>query len=364
MIGLLIFLSVLLSVLHGIEVDSPSTAYHLITYASASHVNLARILLDTALRVGGFNHTKLYTADSLDSFFVDRNAGVLKQPRGAGLWIYKPYVILYHLVNVAQPDDIVLYLDSKWYFKDDFIPTLDFMTDRPPHIGLIWANSRPDFITTGSHSFSERFFSKRDAHIILNTDGNETYLESDQFWCGLVAIRNTFLAVQFISSWLTYVQDRRVVSDDPSILSPEYDGFRYNRHDQSVCSLLAKKWQIVQQELGEKVNIIELQRSYHLIRLYENGNTIKLNREISTNMVAEASNECRLGYSFERCNIFEEEMESLIRQFDEVFFGTPQEVEVEMEKAKAPSRGEIEVNTIIKAPARIENLAEDDACTV
>ena len=59
-------------------------------------------------------------------------------------------------------------------------------------------------------------------------------------------VRKGFKGMSFVSEWLTYSQDRRIVTDDDDIVSrrcrpPEY---RHNRHDQTVLSLLGKKWGI------------------------------------------------------------------------------------------------------------------------
>ena len=47
----------------------------------------------------------------------------------------------------------------------------------------------------------------------------------------------------FVSQWLTYAQDSRAITDDDNVLgSSNYPDFRGHRHDQSILSLLAKKW--------------------------------------------------------------------------------------------------------------------------
>ena len=43
--------------------------------------------------------------------------------------------------------------------------------------------------------------------------------------------------------WLAYLTDRRIVSDDPNVMGKDNPkSFRDHRHDQSVLSLLSKKW--------------------------------------------------------------------------------------------------------------------------
>lgn len=49
----------------------------------------------------------------------------------------------------------------------------------------------------------------------------------------------------FVGEWLTYSQDSRAITDDKNVLgSANYKGFHDHRHDQSILSLLAKKWKL------------------------------------------------------------------------------------------------------------------------
>ena len=60
-------------------------------------------------------------------------------------------------------------------------------------------------------------------------------------------LRHSFYTMRFVAQWLTYCEDVRIITDVPSSACPrmkEAEGFRENRHDQTVLSLLAKKWNI------------------------------------------------------------------------------------------------------------------------
>jgi hypothetical protein len=213
--------------------DAP--AYHLVTYATPSHEAAAARLLQSAKRVGGFAGGRVYGPQDLDEGYRVRNAAILAAPRGAGYWIYKPYVILHYMLHNAEAGDIVCYMDSMYEFKALFTPWVQEWTQAAPHIGL--THNKPIEV-----QFLEKAWSKRDAFLLLGV--NETAMrESNQAWCGFVAFPHTFMSVQFLAEWLTYTQDARIVTDAPStLLLPETPDFIENRHDQTICSLLAKKW--------------------------------------------------------------------------------------------------------------------------
>ena len=93
-------------------------------------------------------------------------------------------------------------------------------------------------------TFPEKAWTKRDAFLLMGVNESATR-ESVQAWCGFVCFKHSFVAFQFLSEWLTYTQDARIITDSPSTLLPETADFKENRHDQTVCSLLAKKWGVV-----------------------------------------------------------------------------------------------------------------------
>jgi hypothetical protein len=61
---------------------------------------------------------------------------------------------------------------------------------------------------------------------------------------GIFAMKNTFRSQLFVSQWLTYATDIRAITDLPSELGENAPEFVDHRHDQSVLSLLTKKWGI------------------------------------------------------------------------------------------------------------------------
>ena len=71
------------------------------------------------------------------------------------------------------------------------------------------------------------------------------HASTPQFQGGYILLRKTLRAVRFVTEWLTYAQDHRIIGDsnEPKIQQNHMD-FIQNRHDQTVLSLLAKKWKI------------------------------------------------------------------------------------------------------------------------
>lgn len=78
----------------------------------------------------------------------------------------------------------------------------------------------------------------------MNCDTPE-YTETKQRLASFVLLKKTERAQRFVREWMTYCQDERILTDNPNVMGKEdYEGFRGNRHDQTVFSLLSKKWGI------------------------------------------------------------------------------------------------------------------------
>jgi hypothetical protein len=208
--------------------------YHLITFATPDHMSFAEENVKTALAVGGFDTAKIYTMDDIDDYFKSINKHFFKKQNG--YWIWKPYIILKKLLEI-EDGDILCYNDSKYlWLKNVRQFESDILTGK--NIGIY--SNKPN---SGYHI--EKQWTKFDAYVLMNIRNNEfrtMVKETNQAWAGFILIRKGFNPIRFVGEWLTYVQDERIVMDSKSIFGPEDPIFNENRHDQTVLSLLTKKW--------------------------------------------------------------------------------------------------------------------------
>ena len=91
-------------------------------------------------------------------------------------------------------------------------------------------------------NYKEKLYSKRDAFILLGAD-LPFYSETYQYMAGIQIYKKSKYTEKFLKQLLYYSQDIRIISDNPNKLGFEnYPGFKENRHDQTVLSLLIKKF--------------------------------------------------------------------------------------------------------------------------
>ena len=89
--------------------------------------------------------------------------------------------------------------------------------------------------------YLEKIWSKRDAFILMNCD-NEKFANTPKFLASYMLFKKTPHTVALIDEYLMYAQDPRIITDIPNRMGKDnYPGFRDNRHDQTIWSLLCKK---------------------------------------------------------------------------------------------------------------------------
>ena len=225
---------------------APSPKYHLITFATDAYADKARDLLESGRVVGGFDVMRVYGPGFIDDDFKQRNAWAFaaKPDANYGYYIWKPYILFRHMMERAAPGDVVCYCDSLYMFIADARPLIDGWTRDFPHVALT-ANTPYHCL------FMEEDWTKRDAMALMGVESEcrdcvERFEKSPQLSAGFVCVRKGFKGMSFVSEWLTYCQDRRIVSDDDDVVSRRCrpPSYHHNRHDQTVLSLLGKKWRI------------------------------------------------------------------------------------------------------------------------
>ncbi|CAE7428346.1 unnamed protein product, partial [Symbiodinium necroappetens] len=195
---------------------------------------------ESALRFGA-SESRPLRGDFLDDAFRRKNEVLLKfnrtpeltqhkTPSGkVGYYVWKPYVVLRTVLDPSLPWEttVVVWTDAGIHFVSDMRPlTQEFLRDSD-----VAATRTP---------MNEGDFSKRDAFVLLDADF-PSIMETNQIATGIILVRKTRLAVSFLERWLAACEDRRIMTEEPSILGyPEYPSFRNNNDDQTAFSLLFK----------------------------------------------------------------------------------------------------------------------------
>jgi hypothetical protein len=162
--------------------------------------------------------------------FYEKNKFILSQKRGNGYWLWKPFIIL-NALKQLKDGEVLIHIDAGTKFvnsPDELIKILD-----KKEIILFYNNGNLNSTWT-----------KRDCFYYMNCDTAE-YHKKSQVVAGYLALRKTKFVVDMLEEWLHYAQDERIITDNENICGlPNYPEFKDHRHDQSILTNLAIKYNI------------------------------------------------------------------------------------------------------------------------
>ena len=221
-----------------------------ISYANWKFRPAQRAHERTALRIGNFDKYSAYSPRDIDADFRRKNRHLLKMPWGTTRWgsgnyLWKPYIVRKALLTL-KPEDFLVYSDAGMLFLRPIDPAIKVM--RQAKLAII------HFYRPGLLEESEQ--TKRDAFILMNCD-SPRYVDTLGKAAMCFFLRRTSFTEQFVEEWLHYSQDARIITDIPNRCGkPNYDGFRENKHDQTIFSLLTKKYDIPAYSFTPTVNAL------------------------------------------------------------------------------------------------------------
>ena len=191
----------------------------------------AQAICTAAAKYFGADEVIECSPQSLPPDFVDAHKHILSQKRGNGYWLWKSFIIRAALerVNVG---DYVFYTDSGASLVNNIRHLIEAMN----------AVGTSIMVFEGFNFWIERVYSKRDAFVLMDCD-SPAYADSPQRIATYLLLRKDRDSIRFADEYLGYCRDERILTDIPNRLGrPNYPDFKDNRHDQTVLSLLSKKW--------------------------------------------------------------------------------------------------------------------------
>lgn len=203
-----------------------------ISYAHGRYLRSQDHCTKTALE-NGFDSSIPYRIEDLDPNFLQANSYTFSQPRGAGYWVWKPYLILKTMEKMGK-DDWLMYTDSGMYFVRNPWEWILPMEDKIGDKGIV----------TFGCAGRARQFTKRDTFVLMGLDQPKytDSTEEDQRMASVFVCKKTPFSVEFVKEWLRYCSDPRILTDLPNTQGlPNYPEFRDHRHDQAIMSLLCIK---------------------------------------------------------------------------------------------------------------------------
>lgn len=195
----------------------------LITFATENMSIAAKICVESALR-NNVDEAEVLNQDHISEEFFIKHKHILTQSRGAGYWLWKPYLIHLEMILNCNDGDILIYSDA----GVEFINNIKWVTDRMDNDIFLFGNM-----------YQHEHWCKMDVIKAISP----TVKFNKQVQASVIFIRVSEWSKMFVQRWLDYCTRPGFIDDSKSI-SKNHPEFREHRHDQSLLTCLAYKNEI------------------------------------------------------------------------------------------------------------------------
>ena len=169
-----------------------------------------------------------------------------KHRSGYGYWRWKGFII-YDQLQRMEDDDILVYSDAGNVFNSKGIPR--FLE----YIKML--DDSTSGILAFQEIYKEKVYTKGDLFEFLNVKSGDSVIESNQYLSGCIFLKKNIITLTLTKQWYDISFYHYDLITDKRSKVPNYDGFIENRHDQSVFSLLAKKFNPIVLETDEFIAV-------------------------------------------------------------------------------------------------------------
>ena len=208
-----------------------------ITYSSGNMEQSAAKCIASMKNHGFDKAERLYCdqcPDCLGDFYI-LNSKTLKAERGAGYWLWKPYLI-FHAMYFMNDDDILVWSDA----GIEWIGNVREIVNRM---------DQDIFMFTNGWKHVE--WCKMDCIMAINGYDDSDFRGTDydvrdyagytQVQASVIFFRVNQKTRDFVKEWLLWCQMPGFIDDSPSKL-PNFPTFAEHRHDQAILTCLAIKY--------------------------------------------------------------------------------------------------------------------------
>jgi hypothetical protein len=216
-----------------------------ITFGSGNFTCASKRLADQAKGIGLFDKVTLFDHDSLrndSEFWIKHGEFIQNNKRGHGYWLWKPYIIK-KTIDSLNDGDRLLYLDAGCEISKRKKDTLKYYIENIVPSEYVISASDADGIR-----YDEYKWTKMDLINYMNLSSQD--LCQNQRQAGATLFYVCSLTRRFVKEWYEIAQIYHFIDDSPSVATNTYN-FVEHRHDQSVFSLLSKKYRFCRNYISD-----------------------------------------------------------------------------------------------------------------
>ena len=203
------------------EIAMQSNETFAFSYATEKYAPMGKVLGMKCIE-NNFDNFKLYKPKDLDTLFCKKNSETLLFARGAGYWIWKPYLLL-KVASQTNPGTLIFYSDSGVLPRKNAQYFTNLVLDERIHVWAIEKATIKQWV---------------DFQVLNNLKFQVELMDNPMIMGGVLLARNSTNLQNFAKAWLE-------LCEQPQLLRPEtLEGYVkspetiWHRHDQSLLSVI------------------------------------------------------------------------------------------------------------------------------
>lgn len=168
-----------------------------------------------------------YSDKDIPQEYKQAHKEIFAYKRGAGLWLWKPYVI-FDALNRINEGDWLMYLDAGTTVIRDIHHIINHCENKGLDIFLM------------EQPLLSRQFTKRECYVKMGIDDH-----GENQVLGLLLLRKSRASLEFVKEWLEICEDEELLSPNKFYKNiKEFEDFYEHREDQSLLNLLRIKYKM------------------------------------------------------------------------------------------------------------------------
>ena len=186
-----------------------------------------------------FKSIQGFGPENLPQQFIHQFKNILSVPRGAGYWIWRPF-LLYSKLNELKENEFIVYLDAGCKLNkqglDKFYEYIKLLNDS--EYGVL------SFQMSGNHGPGglerEKYWTTSQIFKYFNIDTQSDIANSGQYLGGVLILKKNKHLMKLMDLYIKALVDHPLMFTDFYNHTQQHPEFRDNRHDQSIFSLIRK----------------------------------------------------------------------------------------------------------------------------
>ena len=205
---------------------------YLISFANEKFKKSQVLLEKSAYKYGIDKVINYSPSDYLNTEFYFENKEILDKTRGCGYWLWKPWIILKTL-EIMNENDFLLYSDSGAQ-----------IINKPDKLFKLCKKKKHLILFSNSPQQKNILWTRRSVFESIEGAGlEENYLNQTGLTASFIVVQKNEFNLKFLNEWFNYCKNPELLLDVVDKTN-EYPEFIEHRHDQSILSLLALKYNL------------------------------------------------------------------------------------------------------------------------